>query len=140
MNHLQTSLIALVRAFGLHHPEKTPCGQSVSVAEAHALMELTKAVSLSQGKLARRLDLEKSTVSRLVSSLDRRRWIKRDRNPTDRRIVEIQLTNAGKQTAATLSVARQTKFDKVMSAIPEDRQDDVIDALNILVEAIRESQ
>ena len=140
MNNLQTSLIALVRAFGLHHPEKTPCGQSVSVAEAHALMELTQAVSLSQGELSQRLDLEKSTVSRLVSSLDRRGWIERDRNPTDRRIVEIQLTDAGKQTAAILSAARQTKFDKVLSAIPKDRQDDVLDALNILVEAIRESQ
>ncbi|MEO1619740.1 MAG: MarR family transcriptional regulator, partial [Cyanobacteria bacterium J06632_3] len=127
-------------AFGLHHPEKTPCGQSVSVAEAHALIELTKVVLLSQGELSQRLDLEKSTVSRLVSSLDRRGWIRRDRNPADRRIVEIQLTDAGKQTAAALSAARQAKFNKVLSAIPTDRQDDVIDALNILVEAIRESQ
>ncbi len=140
MTGLQTSLIAFIRAFGLHHPERTPCGQSVSVAEAHALMELIQAVSLSQGELSQRLDLEKSTVSRLVSSLSRREWIKRDRNPADRRIVEIQLTGKGKQVANTLSAARQAKFDEVLSAIPEGRQDDVIDALNVLVEAIRESQ
>ena len=140
MDSLQTSLIAFIRAFGLHHPEITPCGQSVSVAEAHALMELTQVVSLSQGELSQRLCLEKSTVSRMVGSLDRKDWIKRDRNPADRRIVEIQLTDVGKQTAATLSAARQVKFDKVLSAIPRDRQDDVIEALDILVEAIRESQ
>lgn len=138
--NLQFSLIALIRAFGLHHPEKTPCGQSVPVAEAHALMELTQAAPLSQGELSKRLNLEKSTVSRLVSVLNRRGWIERDRNPADKRIVEIQLTDTGKQAANTLSAARQLKFDKVLSSIPKNRRDDVIDALNVLVEAIRESQ
>lgn len=79
---LQASLIALIRAFRLHHPEKTPCGQSVSVAEAHALMELIQAVLLSQGELAKRLSLEKSTVSRLVSILEKRGWIERDGKAT----------------------------------------------------------
>lgn len=138
--NLQSSLIALIRAFGLHHPEKTPCGQSVSVAEAHALMELTQVALLSQGELSKRLSLEKSTVSRLVGVLSRRGWIERDRNPADRRIIEIQLTDTGKQAATTLSSARQLKFDQVLSSIPENRRDDVIDALNVLVEAIRENQ
>lgn len=103
-------------------------------------MELTQAAPLSQGELSKRLNLEKSTVSRLVSVLNRRGWIKRDHNPADRRIVEVQLTDTGKQAANTLSAARQLKFDRVLSAIPENRRDDVIDALNVLVEAIRESQ
>lgn len=103
-------------------------------------MELTHFAPLSQGELSKRLNLEKSTVSRLVNALSKRGWIERDRNPVDRRIVEIQLTDTGKQAANTLSDARQLKFDKVLSAIPENRQDDVIDALNVLVEAIRESQ
>ncbi|MGC1310416.1 MAG: hypothetical protein WA885_24565 [Phormidesmis sp.] len=51
---LQESLIALIRAFGLHQPHQTPCGQPVAVAEAHALMELSSARSLSQKKLSER--------------------------------------------------------------------------------------
>jgi len=112
----------------------------VAVAEAHALMELMQVQSLSQSALSKRLSLEKSTVSRLITGLEKRGWIERDRNPADRRIVEIQLTDTGKQAATTLASARQLKFDKVLSAIPESRRDDVIDALNVLVEAIRESQ
>lgn len=103
-------------------------------------MELVQAQPLSQGELAKRLNLEKSTVSRLVSILEKRGWIKRDRNPTDRRIVEIALTDAGKQMSQTLEIARQAKFSQLISAIPEDQQANVTDALNILVEAIRESQ
>ncbi len=39
---LPEQLIAFIRAFGLHRPEQTPCREPVSVAEAHALMELTR--------------------------------------------------------------------------------------------------
>lgn len=139
MGELQNALIALIRGFGLHHPDQTPCGQPVAVAEAHALMELMQEQPLSQGTLAKRLSLEKSTVSRLLSGLEKWGWIERDRNPSDRRIVEVKLTDAGKQTAESLSTARQSKFDRVMQAIPEDQQTQVIDALQILVKAICES-
>lgn len=37
----QEQMIGLMRAFGLHKPDQTPCGQPVAVAEAHALMVLT---------------------------------------------------------------------------------------------------
>ncbi|MEL7357409.1 MAG: MarR family transcriptional regulator [Cyanobacteria bacterium J06560_6] len=139
MGELQNALIALIRGFGLHHPDQTPCGQPVAVAEAHALMVLMQEQPLSQGMLSNRLNLEKSTVSRLLSGLEKRGWIKRDRNPDDRRIVEVALTEAGKQTAESLSTARQSKFDRVMQAIPEDQQTKVVDALQILVKAIHES-
>ncbi|MEO1386387.1 MAG: MarR family transcriptional regulator [Cyanobacteria bacterium J06634_6] len=139
MGDLQNALIALIRGFGLHHPDQTPCGQPVAVAEAHALMVLMQEQPLSQGMLSNRLSLEKSTVSRLLSGLEKRGWIERDRNPDDRRIVEVALTEAGKQTAESLSTARQSKFDRVMQAIPEDQQTKVVDALQILVKAIHES-
>lgn len=137
---LQEPFITLVRAFGLHRPDQTPCGQPVAVAEAHALMELMQNQPLSQGALVKRLSLEKSTVSRLLSGLEKRGWIERDRNPADRRVVEVILTDAGKQTAQALLTARQSKFKRVMQAIPENQQANVTDALQILVRAIRESE
>jgi len=39
---LQERMIGLIRAFGLHRPDETPCGQPVAVAEAHALLELSR--------------------------------------------------------------------------------------------------
>jgi len=145
----QVQLMSLVRAFGLHRPGKTPCGQPVSVAEAHALMELSgppasdQPVSaqkmLSQNELAARLRLEKSTVSRLVKKMCDRDWITPIRSDADRRIVELSLTSAGQQAASKLAIARQQKFEQILSNIPENRQADVLDALKILVEAMRNS-
>ena len=62
---LMKSVVTFVRSFGLHKPDQTPCGQPVAVAEAHALMDLAAFGSMRQGELAARLQLEKSTVSRL---------------------------------------------------------------------------
>ena len=69
--------LAFFRFFGLHKPDQTPCGQPVSVAEAHALMDLEFG-PMRQGELAVRLQLEKSTVSRLVRQMDAHGWIQRN--------------------------------------------------------------
>lgn len=132
---LQTQLMAFVRAFGLHRPDQTPCGQPVAVAEAYALMELTRSKHLSQTELAQRLKLEKSTVSRLVTILERREWITRTRNAHDGRAVELRLTDEGQRVASQLAAARQAKFARILATIPEDQRTAVLDALHILTEA-----
>src|SRR5215208_1153108 len=137
---LQDELIALIRAFGLHRPDQTPCGEPVAVAEAHALMELAQGVPLSQNDLAARLQLEKSTVSRLVGILETRGWIARARSAQDGRARELRLTNTGQQIAADLAEARRTKFARVFDAIPESERGAVFESLQILVEAMRANQ
>lgn len=37
---LQDQIVGFIRAFGLHQPDRTPCGQPVPVSEAQALHEL----------------------------------------------------------------------------------------------------
>ena len=43
---------------------------AVVVAEAHTLIDLAEIKALSQGELAERLHLEKSTISRLVAPVN----------------------------------------------------------------------
>jgi DNA-binding MarR family transcriptional regulator len=137
---LQEQLIALIRAFGLHRPAQTPCGQPVAVAEAHALMELAHAAPLSQNELASRLRLEKSTVSRVVGILESRGWAARTRSPHDGRAVELRLTEAGRKLADELAEARRAKFARVFAAIPVTERAAILESLHVLVEAMRETQ
>jgi DNA-binding MarR family transcriptional regulator len=137
---LQEQMVALVRAFGLHRSDQTPCGQPISVTEAYTLMELSHAEPLSQNELAARLRLEKSTVSRLVGILEGREWITRTRSSSDGRAVELRLSDAGRRAAEKIAETRQAKFARVLAAIPEEQRGSVIDALRILVEAMDESQ
>jgi DNA-binding MarR family transcriptional regulator len=135
---LQEQMIALIRAFGLHRPDQTPCGQPIAVAEAHALIELTRAEPLSQNDLVARLLLTKSTVSRLVHQMEQRGWIARRRSPLDGRMAQIYLTDAGRTLSGDLAEARHTKFAHILAAIPEEQRGKVLESLTILVEAMRE--
>jgi DNA-binding MarR family transcriptional regulator len=135
---LQAQITAFVRAFGLHQPDQTPCGQPIPVSEAHALAELDRDGPLSQQQLATRLRLQKSTVSRLVSQLEGRGWLTRGKRDGDGRLVWLELTQAGRTTAAQLAAARAAKFTRLLQAIPTDQRQPVLDSLNTLVGALRE--
>ncbi len=132
-------MVALIRALGLHQPERTPCGQPVAVAEAHALMELAREPGLSQSGLASYLRLEKSTVSRIVTMLERRSWVERQRDGADARIVHVSLTAAGREAVATIAAAREAKFAEIFAAIPESKREALLDSLDTLMRVLREA-
>jgi DNA-binding MarR family transcriptional regulator len=133
---LQDRLIRFIRAFGLHQPEATPCGQPIPVSEAHALSELATGAAMGQFELGRRLRLEKSTTSRLVGQLVGRGWVERNASPDDARVVLLTLTPSGYAAAANLAAARRQKFDQLMAAIPPAQRAEVLRALDVLTEAL----
>ena len=137
---LQERMMAFVRAFGLHQPEQTPCGQPVSVSEAHAIAELNRDQPLTQQELGSRLRLEKSTVSRLVGLLEGRGWIERTANPNDGRSVQLHLTKTGTRMAKQIAKAREQTFSRLLESIPKSQRPNVLAALKILTEALHEAQ
>ena len=136
---LQSQIVALTRAFGWHRPMQTPCGQLIPIAEAHALIELAQNAPLPQHELVVRLNLAKSTVSRLVEKLVKRGWVEKRRSSADGRVWELVLTEVGEVKSAELATARQAKLAAVWQHIPQSEQPAVVQALSTLVEAIRES-
>ena len=135
----QETMVALIRTLGLHQPDRTPCGQPVPVGEAHALLELGREPGLSQNGLASRLRLEKSSVSRIVTALEKRGWVARNRLARDTRIVQVHLTDEGRAASATLAASRQARFERIFAAIPAAERDDVLTSLDTLVQVIRET-
>ncbi|WP_182906918.1 MarR family winged helix-turn-helix transcriptional regulator [Microbispora sp. H13382] len=136
---LQEAVTRFVRAFGLHQPDRTPCGQPIPVSEAHALGELARDGALRQNDLAHRLRLEKSTTSRLVTQLIKRGWAERTPAPDDGRGVLVRLTPDGANAAARLARARADRFSAVLGRVPEYERAAVLRALGILTEAMDEA-
>ena len=133
---LQDRMVGFIRAFGLHQPESTPCGEPISVSEAHAIGELARDAPLGQLELGRRLGLTKSTVSRLVGQLVDRGWVERGTDPADRRATVLTLTPDGADAADSLAERRRHKFERLLTAIPESRRVEVLQALDVLTEAL----
>jgi DNA-binding MarR family transcriptional regulator len=134
----QEALQRFVRNFGLHQPDRSPCGQPLPVSEAYALAELHREGRMRQVELGRRLRLEKSTVSRLVTNLANRGWVRRYAADNDGRGVQLELTDAGATAAGRLADARQAKFAALLDRIPDNQRAALVAALQLLAEATDE--
>jgi DNA-binding MarR family transcriptional regulator len=132
------AVVQFVRGFGLHRPERTPCGFDASVAEAHALGELAEG-PLRQMELVERLGLTKSAVSHLVSGMVDRGWTEREGVSGDGRGVTLRLTRDGRTAASRLRRARSQRMEALLQAVPPDRRADAIEMLELLEEAARAS-
>lgn len=136
-DRLQSAFAGVIRSLGLLRPDTTPCGQPVSISEAHAISELRDQGPATQQHLARVLGLQKSTVSRLVDQLEAADLVNRSPNPADRRSVLVGLTDNGVHRADRLAEARRSLFAGLLARLgPEDRRT-VIEGLSRLEEAAR---
>ncbi|MEV5205856.1 helix-turn-helix domain-containing protein [Micromonospora sp. NPDC053740] len=134
----QEALMRFVRNFGLHQPDRTPCGQPLPVSEAYAMVEIAREGQLRQVELARRLRLEKSSISRLVANLVNRGWVHREAAEGDGRGVLLLLTAAGTTAAARQADARRDRLTALLDRVPDDQRSAVVRALQTLAEATGE--
>ncbi len=127
-----------MRGFGLHRPDRTPCGAPLPVSEAHALLEVGRHGPLSSTELAKRLQLEKSTVSRIVAKLERRGWVRRLPCADDARVALLELTAAGRETEAGVAEARRRRLASVLQSVPAAHRALLLRVLDTLVQATME--
>lgn len=141
---LRGAVQVFVRHLGLLDVRRTPCGQPLSVAQAHALMFLKarkpEEAPPTQQVLADYLRLNKSTVTRLLRQLKSRHLVHLETCPSDKRAKRIHLTEQGLQTAANVDRTSQDLFGAVLSNLPEDSREGVIQAVQELTRAIQQRQ
>ena len=96
--------------------------EPVSASEARALIELVSARGIAQGELAGLLRLDKSTVSRLAASLERKGWVRRGRDEANQRYVRLYLTPAGGEAAARVWQAWQARQARILASLSDDER------------------
>lgn len=106
------------------------------MAQCHALVEIGRAKSISLNELADKLSLEDSTMSRTVNKLVANGLVKRDIDPQDRRYVTISLTESGNRNYQNIEADMNIYFKNIYSSIPETKRKQVIDSIQILIDAI----
>ncbi len=113
------------------------CG--VSMAQCHALVEIGRVGNISLVELAKLLDLDSSTMSRTVNNLVGHNLAERELDPNDRRYVTIKLTPEGMKSFNEIESNMRNYFMQIFRAIPNDKQEQVLDSIQILLQAISES-
>jgi DNA-binding MarR family transcriptional regulator len=91
---LRNTVQQFIRSFGLLEQTRTPCGFSMSLSQVFALQEIEKQTLTITG-LAEKLQLDRSSVSRLIDALVKGGFVSRETNEHNRREVVLGLTGKG---------------------------------------------
>lgn len=134
---LRESIRVLVRHLGLLEKSKAACCQ-LTLGQCHALVEIGRAQEISLNELATLLQLDKSTTSRTVNNLVKLNYVEREINEEDRRFMRIRLTPSGQQLFLDIEENMGTYYEKVLSKIAVEKQEQVIESLGLLIEALKE--
>jgi DNA-binding MarR family transcriptional regulator len=133
---LQDLFGEFLQALGLHRPDQVPAGFSISLSEMFALMVLAAGAPMSQQVLAEHLQLEKSTVSRLIKHLEQRGWVKRVRDLHDTRMFRLHLSDKGHEAAARLVKSLTERHERLLAALKPDEQQALAYGLSALIRAL----
>lgn len=93
---LRQALVDLVRLCQARD-RGTICCYDVSVTQCHAIDVLSRSGPLTLNALARELYLDKTTASRVVSTLVRKRYVSRRASPEDGRSILLRVTAKGRR-------------------------------------------
>ena len=135
---LLKSIRALVRRFSVsERADVSCCGMTVAQAATLEVLKMEGAVRLSA--LRRRLGITPSTLTRNLQRLEERGLIARSADPEDARAAIAALTPAGDKTAAELEEQEIISAAGLLKSLPPERRGPVVQALEDLLEAIREA-
>lgn len=121
------------------------CRQDVAFCEGvtfHQFMILdavAKQNELNMGELRKILSVEKSTATRLVNPLISKGLLRRDQAIHDSRAITLFLTPEGKIIHQKVSLCLAGFFQKITKNIPEEKRADVLESINIFINAIKNS-
>lgn len=132
---LREMIRLLERKLGILEESNVECCK-ITMAQCHALVEIGRAKNISLNDLAELLNLENSTMSRTVNNLVNSDLVKRDIDPKDRRYVTISLTEGGMKIFEEIENSMNAYFKKVYNSIPDDKRSQVIESIQLLIDAI----
>lgn len=137
LHHL---LMDLFRTVGLVLMDRAAPGQPVSLSQLFAIHELDHGAGMSQRELAERLGLEKSTVSRLVADLEADGLIERERDPANRRLYRLEITDAGRRLHSDIASSVNARYRRWTEAMTPEEREGLALGLPALLRAMHDEQ
>jgi DNA-binding MarR family transcriptional regulator len=98
----------------------------------HALMELGKVERLMAGELAERCHVSEPTISKMLKSLEASGFIERHTDPSNRRVVWVSLTPAGREMRERSADYFQSALARALGGLNNAELNDLLLALGHL--------
>ena len=104
----------------------------VSAPQLNCLLALHEKGSLPPSQIARQIMVKSSTVTGVIDRLEVKGLVKRTRNSHDRRVITIELTEAGKHLAQNAPPPIQQKIVDGLERLQSDQLDQIVHYLGLL--------
>ncbi len=117
--------------------ERTLAGTDLSPSAVHAIIEIGGAGELTARQLSDTLQLEKSTISRLVQSLEKRGELRLVPNASDGRSTLLRLTDKGQETLKAVTAFGRRKVRDALAHLDKVAAEDLGGSLSAYVDALK---
>jgi DNA-binding MarR family transcriptional regulator len=104
----------------------------VSAAQLNCILALYEHGALPPSQIAKHMMVQSSTVTGVVDRLEQKGFVTRMRNSPDRRIITVQLTDAGRSLAKNAPPPIQQKIINGLKKLPPDEIEQVVNSLSTL--------
>ena len=111
------------------------CCCGVSTTQCFIIVEIGRKPGISVKELAEILRVDKSGVSRSVEELVQKGFVERNPSKEDRRYVILNLLPKGQARFEKIENDMYIKFKEVLEQIPEEKREQVVEALRLYNEA-----
>ena len=108
----------------------------ISSAQLNCILALYEYGPLPPSKIARYIMVKSSTVTGVVDRLEKKGLAERMRNSPDRRVITIQLTEAGKKLAQNAPPPIQQKILDGLKQTEKTKIDQIVRSLNMLTDML----
>lgn len=110
----------------------------ISKPELLALEAISKEEGLMMSDIGRRLDITLSTATGIIDRLIEKKFVKRERNHGDRRVVRVLLTDKGRKTNEAYQDQKKVIFSKILGVLDPKEQEKLIEILEKIAIAIKQ--
>jgi len=119
---LDRLLTALIKRYQFRDRNEVCCGD-VTVSQCYVLKELGQEGSLDMGRLAGRMSLKASSLTRVVDQLEKKGHVARRRLAADRRVCCVELTPSGRDLLKRLEgMIRRSERDLLGRLTTQERE------------------
>jgi MarR family transcriptional regulator, organic hydroperoxide resistance regulator len=117
------------------HVRDPESGRVLSAHQASILDHLDEVESTTLAELARHMGVTASTMSLGIERLVRGGYVARERDPADRRRLELRLTEAGVRIRNQQSVLEPALVEAMLDRLSIEEHEDVLRGLRLLAKA-----
>ena len=127
------ALRRIIRAVDIHS-RKLSVAHKVTGPQLACLLAVNEREPATASAVAREVHLSASTVVGILDRLEAKSLVRRERSATDRRVVHVWLTDAGRELVACAPSPLQDRLAEAMDELPEEELAAMAESLERIVD------